>query len=130
MAFPPSLTHCKILVVEPQLVRRQALRQLLAEAGAAQVVLASSGQEAALELASGLIGLVFTNWKLPDMSGLDMINMVKGDGLNRGVPVVLLGENIPQQQKVQAVKAGVAGQLSLPVTRQGLEEVLALVAGE
>ncbi|MBI3993533.1 MAG: response regulator [Candidatus Lambdaproteobacteria bacterium] len=124
--FPPHTA----LVVEPDPLSQERLRQILHRAGIARVLAAASAQGASITLAEELVDLVLTRWKLPDAQGLPLLRTLRGRGRNGRVPVVLLDEGQPPESRVAAVKWGIAGRLPDPPTLDALTAVLRTVGDD
>jgi two-component system chemotaxis response regulator CheY len=79
---------------------------------------------AALEKASPPIGLVISDWNMPNLSGLDLLKKVRADARFAKLPFVLVTAEAEQHQVVEAVKAGVSNYVVKPFTAQILKEKL------
>lgn len=112
------------LVVEPDLMRRMALRGILQKAGIRKVWECQDVQEALTLLGAELVDIVLTEWEVPGMAGPDLIKALQNRGQNRNLPVVLVDDNLPQQDVVTAVKAGIKGRLSLPGDAEQMTAIL------
>jgi DNA-binding NtrC family response regulator len=66
-----------------------------------------------------VVDLVFTDFRMPDMSGLDVVNQVKK--MNPEIPVVVITAYSQTEDAVQVMKAGAFDYLSKPVNLDELE---------
>jgi CheY-like chemotaxis protein len=82
-----SLAHLRFLVIEDDLVQLNVTKAILASAGAVDIVIVSSGEDAARELASGKakIDCVICDYRLGDMSGLGLLHHIR-TGKNPFIP--------------------------------------------
>ncbi len=121
------------LILEPSLMKRQALKRLLRRHGFDRVLEAETVHDALVLMRGEPVQLVLTPWSPPGMAGVPLLHALKRrpqDRPGRGSPpaVVLLDEGLPQQQVVAAVKAGVAGRLPLPAQADQLARILSEIA--
>lgn len=109
----------RVLLVEDDEDNLASLSDLLLEGGF-EVVTARSGREAHARLDDGPLGLVLIDYLLPDMTGRDVLRMVRLDGRHHGVPVVVL----------TAAPEAVVGALEAPVVKKPVtvEDLLAILA--
>ncbi len=101
---------------------RAGLRLTLAALGYRRIVEAETDAEAVARLRSGLVDLVLTPWERPEISGPRVMEAVARRAPR--VPVVLLDDGLPRGKVVSAVKAGIAGKITLPGTVEEMRRVL------
>lgn len=118
----------KCLVVEPSATLRRAVRNALRVAGVEEVVEASDGPQA-LSLADASIDLVITEWTVPGVSGIDLVQRFRANPETSRAALLLLTSRNTKDEVMRAVQAGVNGYLLKPFTfeglRQNIERVLA-----
>ncbi|RMF19431.1 MAG: response regulator [Deltaproteobacteria bacterium] len=103
-----------ILVVDDDAATRQVVRYLLEDEGY-HVIEAASGEEA-LEVARRRTpSLVTLDVMMPDMSGWDVLRVLREDGDLRSVPVLLLSVLAGREHSEHALKLGANAVLSKPV---------------
>jgi two-component system chemotaxis response regulator CheY len=104
----------KVLVVDDSATVRQQVGIALKEAGF-DVVEASDGAEGAAKIASDqTIGMVILDVNMPRMGGLEMLESIKRDGKNSGMPVVMLTSEGQQELIERAKRAGARGWIVKP----------------
>ena len=104
----------KVLVVDDSATVRQQVGIALKEAGF-DVVEASDGAEGAAKIASDqTIGMVILDVNMPRMGGLEMLESIKRDGKNAGMPVVMLTSEGQQEMIERAKRAGARGWIVKP----------------
>jgi CheY-like chemotaxis protein len=128
-AAPPRAPGFSALILEPSLLKRQALKRLLRGHGVERVLEAESATEAFVLLRGEPVGLVLTPWAPPGMAGVPLLRALKrrpADRPGAGAPpaIVLLDEGLPPQHVVAAVKAGIAARLPVPAQAAALERIL------
>jgi two-component system NtrC family response regulator len=86
------------------------------------VTSASSGEEGLSFIHDGVIDLVFTDFRMPDMNGLEVVKNVKN--LNPEIPIVVITAFSDTKDAVQVMKEGAFDYLSKPVDLDELELVV------
>jgi len=108
----------KVLIVDDDPVVAKSFDRVLSGKGYA-VITASSGQEALNKLESEDYDVVFTDIKMPGMSGLEMAEQVKQR--RPWLPVVIVTGYGSPANEARAEAAGVSGFLRKPVSPEMLE---------
>ena len=102
----------KILVVDDSLTMRKIIVNSLSRLGFKEVVEADNGKKAFETLSTGGgADLILTDWNMPEMSGLELIQAVRGSGneVLKKTPVLMITTNSAKEEVVEALKAGVEG---------------------
>ncbi|MGY6269848.1 response regulator [Achromobacter denitrificans] len=111
-----------ILVADDSATMRMIVQATLAGAGW-QVLTAGNGQEA-LEMAKRHpVDLVVSDWNMPVMGGLELIQALRDDDRYLDVPVLVLTTEDDVDSKMAARDLGVCGWLSKPVDPDVLVEL-------
>jgi len=108
----------KVLVVDDDPVVAKSFDRVLSGKGYA-VITASSGQEALNKLEAEDYDAVFTDIKMPGMSGLDMAEQVKQR--RPWLPVVIITGYGSPDNEARAEAAGVSGFLRKPLSPEMIE---------
>ena len=101
---------------EPELVR--LLARMLQPLGHT-VHTAPSVQEALQVIATEFVDLIVTDWSMPHLTGLDLIQLIRDDG--NATPVIVLTAFGSINHAVLAIQAGAANYLTKPFERAQLE---------
>jgi len=120
----------KILVVDDSLTMRKIIVNSLSRLGFKEVVEADNGKKAFETLSTGGADLILTDWNMPEMSGLELIQAVRGSGneVLKKTPVLMITTNSAKEEVVEALKAGVNNYLVKPFTPETLKEkILAVI---
>ncbi len=121
----------KILVVDDSLTMRKIIVNSLNRLGFKEVVEADNGKKAFETLSNGGgADLILTDWNMPEMSGLELIQAVRGSGneVLKKTPVLMITTNSAKEEVVEALKAGVNNYLVKPFTPETLKEkILAVI---
>ena len=106
------MTPMTILVVDDEPAQRELLGGFLAKRGWS-VELSAGGAEALAILRRTSIDLVLADYRMPDLSGIDLLKASKQ--LNPEVPVVLITAYGSIDSAVEAMKAGAYDYLAKPI---------------
>lgn len=122
----------RILIADDMPAERELLRSLLVELGFTSIVETTNGAEAFLHLevaciANEEIELVITDWNMPEMNGLELLQKIRGEPRVAKVPTLMLTSIGESGQVIHAIKAGVSDYIVKPVTKDTLERKLATV---
>lgn len=118
--------NTKVLVVDDMLTMRKIVTKACKEVGFTNVVEAADGQKAweVLNSPEHLIGLVISDWNMPNCTGIEFLKRVRGDSRFKGLPFVLLTAESEAAQVQEAVKAGVDNYIVKPFTPDILKKKL------
>lgn len=100
------------------------LKLMLPALGYRRVIEAETAPEAVALMRAEPVHLVFAPWEFPGLSGTALMKALRYPGRNREVPVVLLDDGLAPASVVAAVKAGIAGKVSLPGNMVEVRQVL------
>lgn len=117
----------KCLVVDDSATMRRIVVNSLRNIGFGDIVEAGDGQEALTRVGEGGIQLVVTDWNMPVMGGLELVQALRADPATQGLPILMVTTRGAQEDIVQAVQAGVSNYLLKPFTPQALKEKIDLV---
>jgi CheY-like chemotaxis protein len=84
---------------------------------------AENGTQALEKAASEKPDAITVDYRMPDMTGLDVIIKLKADPATKHIPVILLSADA-KIHETQAKAQGAFGVLQKPVTRAGLKQML------
>jgi two-component system chemotaxis response regulator CheY len=116
----------RILVVDDMMTMRKLVVKICKEIGFTDITEAADGALgwAAISSAKSPIGLVISDWNMPNSSGLDLLKRVRADSKLIKLPFVMVTAEAEQHQIVEAVKAGVTSYVIKPFSAAGLKEKL------
>jgi two-component system chemotaxis response regulator CheY len=73
-------------------------------------------------LQSGDFDFVVTDWNMPGMTGIELLQKIRSDERLKGVPVLMVTAEAKRDQIVAAAQAGVNGYVVKPFTAAALKE--------
>lgn len=104
----------KVLVVDDSPTIRRHLRTILRDGGF-DVIEAGDGAEGTARVNEDLdIGMVILDVNMPNMNGLEMLQRIKQNDRNAGLPVIMLTTEAEVEMIDQAKRAGAAGWIVKP----------------
>ena len=114
----------KILVVDDSSTMRRIISNILKSVGYDQLVEAADGVEALNQLKGNPdVGLILTDWNMPNMNGLDFLTKVREE--NKTLPIVMITTEAEKTAVITAIKAGANNYIVKPFTPEIVKEKLA-----
>jgi two-component system, chemotaxis family, chemotaxis protein CheY len=114
----------KFLVVDDFSTMRRIVRNLLKELGYANVEEAEDGAVALQKLENGDFEFVVTDWNMPNMDGLTLLQRIRQSPQLKHLPVLMVTAEAKREQIIEAAQSGVNGYIIKPFTAQTLQEKL------
>ncbi len=107
--------HNNILIVEDDMAIREMMAFSLRREGF-DTYKAASGHEALEQLNQVHPDLIVIDWGLPDMSGIDLIDMIRRDDVIKEVPIIMLTARAEEADKVKGLERGADDYLTKPAS--------------
>lgn len=117
----------KFLVVDDFSTMRRIVINLLKELGYSNIEEAEDGAVALKKLQAEKFDFVVTDWNMPNMTGLELLQAIRADGGLKHLPVLLVTAEAKNDNIVAAAQAGASGYIVKPFTAVTLEEKLAKI---
>ncbi len=114
--------NIKILVVDDFSTMRRIVRNLLKELDFVNVDEAEDGLMGLEKLKSGNFGFVVSDWNMPNMDGLTMLQSIRADPSLAKLPVLMVTAESKKENIIAAAQAGANGYVVKPFTAATLEE--------
>lgn len=114
--------NIKILVVDDFPTMRRIIRNLLKDLGFENVDEAEDGQMGLDKVRDNNFDLVVSDWNMPNMDGLSMLQAIRADEKFAKTPVLMVTAEAKKENIVAAAKAGANGYVVKPFTAAVLEE--------
>ena len=112
----------KFLVVDDFSTMRRIVRNLLKELGFLNVEEAEDGAVALARLKSGGIDFVVSDWNMPNMDGLTLLQSVRADPALKHLPVLMITAEAKKENIIAAAQAGASGYIVKPFTAATLAD--------
>ena len=114
--------HMKILTVDDFSTMRRIIRNILRQIGYSNIAEAENGGAALNTLQTQDIDFVISDWNMPGMSGLELLQAIRADDKLKHIPVLMVTAEALKENVVEALKAGVNGYIVKPFTAETLKE--------
>jgi two-component system chemotaxis response regulator CheY len=114
----------RFLVVDDFSTMRRIVKNLLKELGYANVDEAEDGVEALAKLRSESFDFVVSDWNMPNMDGLTMLQNIRADPALAKLPVLMVTAEAKKENIIAAAQAGANGYVVKPFTAATLDEKL------
>jgi two-component system chemotaxis response regulator CheY len=120
----PDRTSLKFLVVDDFSTMRRIVRNLLKELGFTNVDEAEDGAVALGKLREGSFEFVVSDWNMPNMDGLTLLQNVRADAKLKTLPFLMITAEAKKENIIAAAQAGASGYIVKPFTAATLQEKL------
>ncbi|MBP9218440.1 MAG: chemotaxis response regulator CheY [Sterolibacterium sp.] len=117
----------KFLVVDDFSTMRRIVRNLLKELGYTNVEEAEDGALALQKLRGGGFNFVVSDWNMPNMDGLQLLQSIRASAELRSLPVLMITAEAKKENIIAAAQAGANGYIVKPFTAATLNEKLSKI---
>jgi two-component system chemotaxis response regulator CheY len=114
----------KFLVVDDFSTMRRIVRNLLKELGFLNVDEAEDGAIALSKLTSEPFDFVVTDWNMPNMDGLTLLQQIRANPQLKHLPVLMITAEAKKENIIAAAQAGASGYIVKPFTAGTMGEKL------
>lgn len=119
--------NTKFLVVDDFSTMRRIIRNLLKELGYNNVDEAEDGIVGLNKLKGGGYDFVVSDWNMPNMDGLTMLQHIRAEPTLAKLPVLMVTAEAKKENIIAAAQAGANGYIVKPFTAATLDEKLAKI---
>ncbi len=120
----------KLLVVDDSSTMRRIIKNTLQRLGYKDILEGEDGLQGWGVLNENPdIGMLITDWNMPEMNGLELVKKVRADARFKDLPIIMVTTEGGKAEVITALKAGVNNYIVKPFTPQVLKEKLAAVLG-
>jgi two-component system chemotaxis response regulator CheY len=111
----------KILVVDDAKAMRYVLIKALNELGQSDIVEAEDVESAKAALMKQKPDLIFSDWNMPDGSGLDLLKSVRAHPVTKELPFIMVTTEHDRKKIMEATRAGLQSYLLKPIDKKLLK---------
>ena len=120
----------KILVVDDSSTMRRIIKNTLNHLGYKDLLEGEDGVQAwDLLCQTPDIGVLITDWNMPNMNGMGLVKKVRAEQKYVDMPIIMVTTEGGKTEVITALKAGVNNYIVKPFTPQVLKEKLEAVLG-
>lgn len=116
--------NTKVLVVEDDEASSVIIVRFLNQMGITGVLQAENGKEALNKLYLNQVDLIISDWRMPDMDGLEFFKAAKKEDLIENVPFLMVSAENEKSKVAEALRAGVTDYILKPVDLKTLKTKL------
>jgi two-component system chemotaxis response regulator CheY len=118
----------KIMVVDDSRIMRNIVKRTFEQMNIPCEFVEAENGNAALELLKETkVNLIFLDWNLPGLLGIDFLKQIKSTNEYRDIPVVMITSESSRINLVEAVKAGVKAYITKPIDESLFREKLSKI---
>lgn len=114
----------KFLVVDDFSTMRRIVRNLLKGLGYSNIDEAEDGVSALNKLKGGAFDFVLTDWNMPNMDGLGLLQQMRATPELANIPVLMVTAEAKKENIIAAAQSGANGYIVKPFTAATLDEKL------
>ncbi len=119
--------NTKFLIVDDFSTMRRIVRNLLKELGYTNVDEAEDGVMGLAKLRADTFDFVISDWNMPNMDGLTMLQTIRADSALSKLPVLMVTAEAKKENIIAAAQAGANGYVVKPFTAATLDEKLSKI---
>ncbi len=120
--------NLKFLIVDDLSSVRAMVANMLNDMGFMNIDEAENGKTALQKLQKGNFDFVISDWSMPNMDGLTMLQEVRATEILKEIPVLIVAEEVKKLNILAAIEAGANGYLAKPFSTTILSEKLNIIA--
>lgn len=125
----PLHSEMTILVVDDTGFMRKIIADLLRKIGYQNVVVAEDGLAAIEQLKKHQVGLIISDWNMPNMDGLSLLIHIRHDAQYKSIPFIMATAQSDKTNVAIAVDEGANGQISKPFDEEQIKQKIEEVFG-
>ena len=114
----------RVLIVDDSGTMRRIIRNNLKFAGFDDAVEAGNGVEGLAALEGNPIGLVITDWNMPEMNGIEFVKAIRAKDQYKTLPVLMITTMAEKEEIMVALSAGVSNYIVKPFDAETLKKKL------
>lgn len=119
MELDPNM---KVLVVDDSLVMRKIITNHLRSLGYTNILEAENGEKALQMLEKEKVDLIFSDWCMRVMHGIDVLRSVRKNEATKNIPFIMVTAEAQPHLILEAIRAQVSDYVVKPFTRENLRE--------
>lgn len=121
--------NLKVLIVDDLPSARRVTKKLLRSLMINDIVEAADGSKAMEILKKGGIDLVISDWRMPDIEGIELVKLLRAEKRFEKLPFIMMTSYSDKDVVVTAVQAGISDFIAKPFNAAILGEKINKVFG-
>lgn len=106
----------KVLFVDDSPTMRRIIKNSLQKIGFNELIEAENGVDALGKIEGEDVGLILSDWNMPEMNGKQLVEELKSNDKYKDIPIIMITTRGMKEDVITAVKLGVAGYVVKPFT--------------
>lgn len=123
------MADLKILIVDDSPTMRRILVNTIIKAGYPNCKEAEDGKDGLAKLMAGDFNFLMTDWNMPNMNGLELVEAVRADEKLKSIPILMVTTRNMKEDIVNAIKQGVNGYIVKPFDAKTLNAKIDEIMG-
>jgi two-component system chemotaxis response regulator CheY len=121
-----------VLIVDDSIPMRGVIKKIIKASGfnVKDFFEASNGNEALKVLNEEWLDLVLTDYNMPEMDGLELLDEIKKSDASKSIPVVVVTTEGSKKKLVEFLEKGAMDYIRKPFTPEEIKEKLNQIMGE
>lgn len=121
-----------ILIVDDSLPMRAVIKKVIKASGfdVGEFYEAENGKNALNVLNDEWVDLIISDYNMPVMNGLEMLESIKKNDMFSSIPVIMVTTEGSQQRVEEFFKSGAADYIKKPFTPEQIKSKLVMIMGE
>ena len=124
-----SSVNFPVLIVDDFSTMRRIIRHLLVQIGFTHIEEASDGTEALKKMRRTPVKLVFSDWNMTPMSGIDLVREMRADEQLHDTPLIMITSEARWEKVKAAKEVGVANFIVKPFNAETLKRKIETAIG-
>jgi len=103
-----NFSELKVLIVDDSKLARRHIRTVLERIGFERISEVADGREAIPQLENTLFDLVVTDYHMPNIDGLGLVDFIRTKSIQRSVPILMVSSSNDKERLAAVMDAGVS----------------------
>ena len=118
------VAQARVLIVDDSSTSRNHVRRLLTRLGVEHICETSNGREAIAKLNQEYFDLVVTDYNMPEMDGKELIEYIRHDSSQSGVPILMITSEQDSSRLAAVQQTGVSAICDKPFEPDTIKRIL------
>jgi two-component system, chemotaxis family, chemotaxis protein CheY len=121
-----------VLIVDDSIPMRAVIKKIIKASGfnVGQLYEAANGMEALKVLNEEWLDLVLTDYNMPEMNGLELVEEMKRDETLKSMPIIMVTTEGSRERVEEFIAKGVMDYIKKPFTPEQIKQKLKQILGE
>ncbi|MFA6011273.1 MAG: response regulator [Desulfobacteraceae bacterium] len=120
----------EVLLVDDLSNMRRLLKNIIKSLGFKTIHEASDGKEGLAVLDEQDIGLIISDWNMPNMTGIEFLKRIRSSEKHKNTPFLMVTAEATRENIIEAIGAGASNYVVKPVQADVLEAKLRSILGK